>query len=323
MTATTIGTPAKSTARSSPGLRRARGDTFRSRMARRAPLLPALLFAIVVTQLPFLYTIYISLLGWDRDHPELGKKLVGLKNFRAVFSDASLRSAVFVTIQLTATVVIVSLLFGLGLALLLDRKFVGRGVVRTLLIAPFLIMPMAAALLWKHAFYNAQFGLINGAINGVRGWFGHHSPTHWSMLSDHPLLSVAVPLIWQWTPFMMLILLAGLQSQPYDVIEAAQVDGANSWQIFRSITLPHLRQYLELSVLLGSIYILQAFDAIYTITRGISDTTNLPFAIFETQVDTGDYGLTSAEGVIVVLGTIVVATFALRVLSSLFKEGTR
>jgi sorbitol/mannitol transport system permease protein len=253
----------------------------------------------------------------------LGKKWVGLKNFRAVFSSDALRSAVFVTVELTATVVVIALLIGLGLALLLDRKFVGRGLARTLLIAPFLIMPMAGALLWKHAFYNAQFGLINAVINGVRGWFGHHHPTSWSMLTDHPLIAVALPLIWQWTPFMMLILLAGLQSQPGDVLEAARVDGASTWQTFRSITLPHLRQYIELSVLLGSIYILQAFDAIYTITRGISNTTNLPFAIFETQVEAGDYGLTSAEGVIVVIGTIVVATFALRVMSSLFKEGTR
>jgi sorbitol/mannitol transport system permease protein len=300
-----------------------RQDSFRSRMSRRLPLLPALIFTIVITQLPFLYTIYISFVGWDRDHPELGKKWVGLKNFRAVFSSDALRSAVFVTVELTATVVVIALLIGLGLALLLDRKFVGRGLARTLLIAPFLIMPMAGALLWKHAFYNAQFGLINAVINGVRGWFGHHHPTSWSMLTDHPLIAVALPLIWQWTPFMMLILLAGLQSQPGDVLEAARVDGASTWQTFRSITLPHLRQYIELSVLLGSIYILQAFDAIYTITRGISKTTNLPFAIFETQVEAGDYGLTSAEGVIVVIGTIVVATFALRVMSSLFKEGTR
>jgi sorbitol/mannitol transport system permease protein len=323
MTATTVDSPAESSLRGPAPAHRSRKDTFRSRMVTRAPLLPALVFAIVVTQLPFLYTNYISFVGWDRDHPEFGKKWVGFRNFRAVFSDDSLRSAVFVTIELTAMVVIVALLLGLGLAMLLDRTFPGRGIVRTMLIAPFLIMPMAAALLWKHAFYNAQFGLINGVINGVRGWFGHDAPTHWSMLSAHPLVAVALPLIWQWTPFMMLILLAGLQSQPGDVLEAARVDGASNWQIFRSITLPHLRQYLELSVLLGSIYILQAFDAIYTITRGISDTTNLPFAIFETQVDAGDYGLTSAEGVIVVLGTIIVATFALRVMSSLFKEGTR
>jgi sorbitol/mannitol transport system permease protein len=134
---------------------------------------------------------------------------------------------------------------------------------------------------------------------------------------------VAIPLIWQWTPFMMLILLAGLQSQPGDVLEASKVDGASTWQTFRLITLPHLRQYLELSVLLGTVYIVQAFDAIYAITRGANGTTNLPFAIFETQVDAGDYGLTSAQGVVVVVGTIIVATFALRTVSSLFKEEVR
>jgi len=304
---------------SSPATR----STFRERMSRRAPLLPALVFAIIVTQLPFLYTIYISLVAWDRDHPELGHKFVGLRNFKTVFTDDAIRSAVVVTVKLTALVVIVAVLLGLAIALLLDRKFRGRGLARTLLIAPFLIMPMAGALIWKHAFYNAQFGLLNGAINGVRGWFGHHDPTSWSILTDHPLLAVAIPLIWQWTPFMMLILLAGLQSQPQDVLEAARVDGASTMQIFRTITLPHLRQYLELSVLLGTIYIVQAFDAIFTITRGISGTTNLPFAIFETQVDSGDYGVTSAQGVVVVFGTIVVATFALRTVSSLFKQEVR
>jgi sorbitol/mannitol transport system permease protein len=292
-------------------------------MGRRLPLLPALIFTVIVTQLPFLYTIYISLVGWDRDHPELGHKFVGLKNFRTVFTDHAIRSAVLVTVQLTALVVVVALVLGLVLALLLDRKFFGRGVVRTLLIGPFLIMPMAGALLWKHAFYNAQFGLINGAINGIRGWFGIHTPTGWSILSDHPLIAVAIPLVWQWTPFMMLILLAGLQSQPGDVLEAARVDGASGTQIFRYITFSHLRQYLDLAVLLGSIYILQAFDAIYTITRGVSNTTNLPFAIFQTQVDSGDYGVTSAQGVVVVFGTIVIATFALRTVSSLFKQEVR
>jgi sorbitol/mannitol transport system permease protein len=299
------------------------GGSFRSRMGRRLPLLPALFFTIIVTQLPFLYTVYISFVGWDRDHPELGHKWVGLRNFKTVFTDKGLRSAVLVTVKLTALVVLVALALGLTLAMLLDRKFAGRGIVRTLLIGPFLIMPMAGALIWKHAFYNAQFGLINGAINGVRGWFGHHQPTGWSVLTDHPLIAVAIPLVWQWTPFMMLILLAGLQSQPGDVLEAARVDGATGSQIFRFITLPHLRQYLELAVLLGSIYIIQAFDAIYTITRGVSNTTNLPFAIFETQVDSGDYGVTSAQGVVVVFGTIVVATFALRTVSSLFKQEAR
>jgi sorbitol/mannitol transport system permease protein len=299
------------------------GPSSRERWSRRFPLLPALIFAIILTQLPFLYTLWISMLAWDRDHPERGKKFVGLRNYKTVFTDPALRDAVVTTVKLTVSVVLVAVLLGLLMAILLDRKFIGRGFIRTLMIGPFLIMPMAGALIWKHAIYNAQFGLLNGVINGVRGWFGVHEPTGWSLLSTHPLVAVAIPLIWQWTPFMMLILLAGLQSQPGDVLEASKVDGASTSQTFRLITLPHLRQYLELSVLLGTVYIVQAFDAIYAITRGANGTTNLPFAIFETQVDAGDYGLTSAQGVVVVVGTIIVATFALRTVSSLFKEEVR
>ncbi|EFL20943.1 sugar ABC transporter permease [Streptomyces himastatinicus ATCC 53653] len=135
-----------------------------------------------------------------------------------------------------------------------------------------------------------------------------------------PLIAVEASLIWQWTPFMMLILLAGLQGRPLDMIEAAKLDGAGNWQIFRFLTLPHLRRYLELGTLLGSIYIVQNFDAVFTLTRGGLDTANLPYTIYETFYNAHEYGLASAAGVLVVIGTIIIATFALRVVSSLFRE---
>ena len=119
---------------------------------------------------------------------------------------------------------------------------------------------------------------------------------------------------------MMLILLAGLQGRPLDVIEAARIDGANSWQIFRSMTLPHLRQYLELGALLGSIYIVQNFDAVFTITSGGLGMANLPYTIYQIFYQAHDYGRASAAAVIVVIGTIIIATFALRTVSSLFRE---
>ena len=120
---------------------------------------------------------------------------------------------------------------------------------------------------------------------------------------------------------MMLILLAGLQSQPGDVLEAAKIDRADGVQTFRFITLPHLRQYIELSGLLGSIYVLQTFDAIYTITQGGpgTATTNLPYEIYQTIFSKYEYGEASAAGVVVVILTIIVANFALRVISGLFK----
>ena len=203
----------------------------RERWRRRGPLLPALIFTIFVTQIPFLLTIAISTLNWNVLQP--GEKnflgmgnydsFAGLDNYGTVFTDARLRTAVVNTIVLTVSVVVISSLLGLVLAVLLDRKFPGRGLARTLLIAPFLVMPVASALLWKHAIYNPDYGLLNGSLNWVYHLFGAEGPTK-DWVSGYPMPAVVVALVWQWTPFMMLILLAGLQSQPGDVLEAAKID---------------------------------------------------------------------------------------------------
>ncbi|MGK5680514.1 carbohydrate ABC transporter permease [Actinoplanes sp. URMC 104] len=298
--------------RTQPPVRPTRGGA-KDRWVRRAPLLPALIFAIVITQVPFLYTIYLSTLSWNALRPG-DKPFVGIDNYVTVLTDSRLRSALVNTVVLTAGAVIFSMILGLVFALLLDRKFLGRGIVRTMLITPFLVMPIAAALLWKHAIFNPTYGLINGIFGGSTDW-----------VSSYPKGAVIATLVWQWTPFMMLILLAGLQSQSNDVIEAARVDGANAWQIFRRMTLPHLRQYLELGALLGSIYLVNTFDAIFSITQGGpgTATTNLPYEIYLTMFRKFEYGEASAAGVIVVILTIIVATFALRVISSLFKMEER
>jgi sorbitol/mannitol transport system permease protein len=290
--------------------------------ARRAPLLPALVFTIILTQLPFVATLVISFMNWNAYYPD-ERGFAGFANFRRVFTDVNMRQSVFTTIILTVTVVLVSLVLGLLIALLLDRKFFGRGAVRTMMIAPFLIVPVAAALIWKHALFNPTYGLFNGIISAVWKLFGSSNPPQPDWISSGPLISIEVALIWQWTPFMMLILLAGLQSRPLDVIEAAKMDGAGAWQIFRHMTLPHMRQYLELGGLLGSIYVVQNFDAVFTITSGGLGTANLPYTIYETFYNAQDYGRASAAGVVVVIGTILIATFALRTVSSLFREEGR
>lgn len=304
--------------------------TQRHKWRRRGPLLPALIFTIIVTQLPFLLTLAISTLHWNVLQP--GEKnflglgnydsFAGLENYATVFTDDRLRTAVLNTITLTVGVVLFSVLIGLGLAVLLDRKFPGRGVARTMLIAPFLIMPVASALLWKHALFNPDYGLFNGVLNWIWQLFGAEQGPTIDYVSSTPMLAVIAVLVWQWTPFMMLILLAGLQAQPGDVLEAAKIDGASGFQTFRWITFPHLRQYLELAVTLGAIYVVQTFDAIFTITQGGpgTATTNLPYEIYLTMFRKYEYGEAAAAGVVVVIGTIIVATFALRVVSSLFTE---
>ncbi|MET9522415.1 carbohydrate ABC transporter permease [Streptomyces coeruleorubidus] len=315
---TTLTAPPKT---ASPPVRTRKSSGAAAKWKRRIPLLPALIFTIVVTQLPFVATLIISTFQWNILKPG-ERHFTGLSNFSFVFTDERLRTAVLNTVVLTASVVIISVILGLGLAMLLDRRFAGRGLARTLLIAPFLVMPVAAALLWKHAIYNPDYGLLNGTLNAVYRFFGEDNGPTVDWISSYPMPAVVISLVWQWTPFMMLILLAGLQAQPGDVLEAARMDGASALQTFRHITLPHLRQYIELGVLLGTIYVVQTFDAVFTITQGGpgSQTTNLPYEIYLTMFRKYEYGEAAAAGVVVVLGALVIATFALRTIASLFRE---
>jgi sorbitol/mannitol transport system permease protein len=282
---------------------------------RRAPLLPALVFMILVTQLPFVATLVMSFMNWSAQPDAPGKSFAGISNYKQVFTTKEYRDAVLTSIQMTVTVVVVSVVLGLGIALLLDRKFFGRGVVRTMMIAPFLIVPIAAAVFWGNGILQTGFGLVDGVL----GELGVKNAENISFLTTHPKLSIEIELIWQWTPFMMLILLAGLQSRDTEIMEAARVDGANAWQMFRAITLPHVRRYLELGATLGTIFIVQNFDSIIGMTGG-QNSTNIPFEVYEVFYSAKDYGVASALGVVVVFGSIVVATFGLRVVSSLLSE---
>jgi sorbitol/mannitol transport system permease protein len=283
-----------------------------SQWSRRAPLLPALVFAIIVTQLPFLLTLWYSLQSWNLVRPG-SEHFVGLANYVDVFSDAVFREAALNTVVITGSTVVVAMLLGIGLAVLLDRKFIGQGVVRTLLVTPFLVMPVAGALLWKTTMFDPVFGIVNFVLSP----FGFEG-IDW--VSEFPLTSIVTALVWQWTPFMMLLVLAGLQSQSRDVLEAAQVDGATGWRTFTSVTLPHLRRYIELGVLLGAIYVVNTFDQIYMMTQGGPGTAsaNLPFYIYQRAFLGFDIGQAAAMGVVVVIGTIIVAMFALRLIFKSF-----
>jgi len=277
-------------------------------------------FAILVTQLPFLVSIYYSFTDLKDKTQSLipePTKYVGFANYKAIFSDPFFRQAMWTSVQMTVFSVVLSLVIGTFFALLLDRKFFGQGIVRTLLITPFLLMPVVAALIWKQQMFSSLFGILDKVLV----FFGLSSV---AFISSHPLGSIVTVLVWQWTPFMMLIMLAGLQSQPSDILEAAGVDGATSFGIFRQLTLPHLRRYLELGALLGSIYIVQAFDAIDVMTGGGPGSTNVPYFVYEESIGGGfRYGSASAYAIVVVVFSIVIATFALRVLSGLLKDEDR
>jgi sorbitol/mannitol transport system permease protein len=279
---------------------------------RRGPLLPALIFMIVVTQVPFLFTLYYSTLSWNLVRPG-SRQFVGLDNYIAVVKDSQFWSVALNTVILIVGVVVISAFFGLLLALLLDRAFLGRGIVRTLLITPFLVTPVAAALIWKTTILDPTNGILNWVLSLVG-----LGPVDW--IGQFPLVMVMVELIWQWTPFMMLLILAGLQSMPRDILEASGVDGATAFQSFRELTLPHLRRFIELGVVLGAIYLVNTFDAIYMMTQGGPGiaSANLPFYIYQRAFLGFDMGQAAAMGVVVVIFTIVIANFALRLIFKSF-----
>jgi polyol transport system permease protein len=305
------------TATSAPralGRRRQTTSLAAERRRRRGPLLPALIFTIIVTQLPFVVTLVYSFFSWNLLRPG-SREFAWFDNYIEVLGSSRTWHALWVTVLLTVGAVLASVLVGLACALLVDRKFLGRGICRTLLIAPFLVMPAAAALLWKTTMLNPVFGIVNWVLSplGVGN-------VDWA--SQYPLFTIILVETWHWAPFMMLILLGGLQSQDRSVLEAARVDGATAFQSFRFLTLPHLRQFLELGVVLGSIYLVATFDSIFMITQGGpgTATTNLPFELYQSAFRAFDVGEAAALGVIVVFLTIILATYALRVISRLFTD---
>ena len=291
------------------------GQDLAERKFARKLIAPALVVAILITQIPFLATIYYSFQDWNLARPE-ERSFAGFDNYVAVITNGAFLPSVWATVRIVGGSMILSLLLGLLLAVLLDRNFRGQALARTLLITPFLVMPAAAALIWKYSLLEVNTGMVNWGL-GLIGI----DPIAWN--TDYPALTIVFTLTWQYTPFMMLILLAGLQSQSGDILEAADVDGASTLQTFRYMTLPHLRTYAELAILLGTVFMIQVFDPVNIMTKGAGNTKTIAYLLYERAFIGQQIGEAAAYGVITVIVTIAIATTALRTMFKIFTEEAR
>ena len=274
---------------------------------------------MVLTQAPFVVTVVYSFHTWIMTEPWIGKPWVGFANFNyTVFQDPTFRDAVVNSVIMPASIVGVSLLIGMVFALLLNRSFPLRGFVRSLMIAPFFVMPTVSGVVWSNLFFSPMNGLLDWILTSVGlprvDWLG-----------SYPKLSVDIISIWEWTPFMMLILLAGLQGLPQEVKEAAQLDGASGLSEFFHITLPLLGRYVQLSVLLGTIYVLNLFGEIVVSTNGGpgTETTTVPFYVYQTISNAFDVGSASAQGVLAVIFASIIAAFLLRLMARTFSGSSQ
>ena len=274
----------------------------------RGLLIPAILFQVVVTQIPFVVTITYAFRQWNLLRPDSEQHWVGLKNFKDLATnEPSLVKTVWQTLLLTGSVVVVSMLLGLLLALFLNQRFPGRGAVRTLLITPMLVMPVVAGVLWKRLLLDSGSGLVPWLAEK----FGHDG---YAPLTASPMLWIVIILVWQWAPFSMLILLSGLSSRDPNTVEAASIDQAGPLQIFLHITLPHLRSYLAVSFLLSIVLVLPTFGVIYVTTAGGPgySTTNLAYAVYQQAFANYSVGGASALA-------LVDAVFVIIALTGIFK----
>ncbi|MCL5110848.1 MAG: sugar ABC transporter permease [Chloroflexi bacterium] len=234
---------------------------------------PAVIMLLLVMVFPSLYNIYMSMQTWFATSTA-EPQFVGLQNFADLFGkDENFRDSIWRTIYFTALAVVLELVIGLAIALLLNRELKGHKVIRTLFMLPMMATPTAMALIWV-LMYNPTLGVLNYLLSliGV-------PPQEW--LSNLALVipALAVVDIWQYTPFVTLLLLAGLATIPVEPVESAKIDGASAWQILWHITLPLLRPTIVVAALFRIIDTLKTFDTIYVMTQGgpgrASQTINL------------------------------------------------
>ena len=273
--------------------------------------LPALVYMIVLTQIPFLLAVWFSLHAWNLLVPSEGFPFVGLSNYVTEFvRDANFWPILGNTLELVAGAMILALVAGTILALLLNRPMWGRNVLRGIATVPFLVTPSVMALIWKNLFLSPSTGMVNWLLHfiGIPAvpWF-----------SAFPLQSIIFIVAWEWTPFVMLVILAGLQSVPGEVLEAAKVDGANAITTFWRVVFPLLRKPYQIAILFGTIFIFQTFGEIYVTTSGGPGvTTNtLPYYTYRAALSSFQIGQAATLGVIGVVVAILAARGMLRLMT--------
>ena len=272
-------------------------------------LLPAVLVIAAILIYPVAYGLFLSVFNYQMTlSPE--RTLVWLANYRKLFENPDFLNAMRVTAQFTGITVIAELIVGFGLALLLTLEFPARALFRALVLLPLMVPPLVSGLLWR-LMYDHELGVLSFFVRVLGG----EPPV---FLGDPriALLAVSATEVWRATPFMVLVLLAALQSVPPDLHEAAQIDGAGAFDRFRSVTLPLILPVVLIALLFRTVDVLRTFDLIYLLTQGGPGTTTevLSMFIYRYGFQSFDMGLTSAASMILFVLTLLICVVYLRMI---------
>ncbi|TKC82881.1 sugar ABC transporter permease [Trinickia terrae] len=274
---------------------------------------PSVSVLLLWMAIPLAMTIWYSFSRYNLLNPDL-KGFAALDNYRFLVTDPSFVPSILHTIELIGSVLIITVVGGVLMAVLFDRKFYGQGIARLLAIAPFFVMPTVSALIWKNMILHPVYGLVADAMRALG-----LQPIDW--FATYPLTAVVVIVAWQWLPFAFLILFTAIQSLDQEQKEAAKIDGAGPFSMFFFITLPHLKRAIAVVVMMETIFLLSIFAEIYTTTAGGpgNATTNLSYLIYAVGLQQFDVGLASAGGILAVVLANIVSFFLVRMLAKNLK----
>ena len=281
--------------------------TQQTQVLARGLLTPAVALLLVWMIVPLAMTIYFSSLHYNLLDPG-SESFVGLENFRYFLTDPAFLASLQNTLVLVGSVLAITIVLGVPLALLLDQPVLGRSIVRLMVIAPFFVMPTVSALVWKN--------LLLHPVSGLLAWLQTlvgMTPIDW--FNDAPMTAIIMIVAWQWLPFATLILLTALQSQDEEQKEAAEMDGASALSTFSYLTLPHLARPITVVILIETIFLLTVFAEIFVTTGGGPglQTTNIAFLIYSQALIQYDVGSASAGGLVAVVIANIIAFFLVRV----------
>jgi multiple sugar transport system permease protein len=264
-------------------------------------LSPSLVLLGLVGVLPFLYVIFIGFHQWNVFSAERGRKFVGFDNYALLVFDEAFLGALGRSILFTVLVVGLELVLGFLLAQSLIKDFRGKTIFRTIYILPLVVAPIAVGATWRLMTVQG-FGPIPYFL---KEWFGYEYNI--GMNSTQAWVTVVLMDIWHWTPFVTLTLLAGILAMPRDPIEAAQVDGASKWQIYRHVTIPMLMPIIFITMFIRIMDSLKVVEEVYMLTNGgpASDTTFIGLHIFRSVIQRTDWGYGSSMSLLVLYFTIV------------------
>jgi multiple sugar transport system permease protein len=260
---------------------------------------PAIILMLIVTAFPMLRALWLSVFDYSLTAPD-EQDFVGVGNYATALTDSLFWKSTGITVLYMVVTVAIELVVGFIFALVMHRVIFGRGVVRTSILIPYGIITVVSGFTWQFAF-SYQNGFINGWLPFIGddfNWFGDTTPA---------VIAICISEIWKTTPFMSLLLLAGLAQVSEDMIEAAKVDGATWWQRMWKVVIPNMRAAIMVAILFRALDAYRIFDNIFVMTNGAEDTQSISFLTYRQTIEQFQLGMGSALSVLLFLSVLLIA----------------